>query len=41
MMSISIELSEIELITEELSSGIYIINVKTENSNSTKRFIKN
>lgn len=37
----STELSEIELNTKELSDGIYLINVKTQNSNSTKRFIKN
>lgn len=36
----STELSEIELNTKELSNGIYFISVKTENSNSTKRFIK-
>lgn len=36
----STELSAIELITNELSTGIYFINVKTENSTSTKRFIK-
>lgn len=37
----STEFAEIELITKELSNGIYLINVKTKNSNSTKRFIKN
>ena len=37
----SIESTAIELSTKELSTGIYLINVKTENSNSTKRFIKN
>lgn len=36
----STELLEIELITKDLPSGIYLIQVKTENSNSTKRFIK-
>lgn len=34
------ELLEIDFNTIDLSNGIYLINVKTENSTSTKRFIK-